>query len=603
MDPLDRYCPLCEDRLSEQVCPTHQIPTVPAALVEDATRDLPKDTVLAGRYRIDGLIGSGGMGQVYAATQLAIQRAVAIKTLRHRLVQDPSHLRRFYREARAASLLDGPNIVRVYDFGVDEATSTPFIAMELVRGTTLREYIAILGRVEPLESAAIAAQVCRALLEAKAAGIVHRDLKSDNILLAPNVEGGATVKVMDFGVAKLDPEVHGETGSLTESGALLGTPRTMAPEQILGKAVDWRADLYALGCVLHEMLTGEAPFVGEDLVAVVNQQISVAPPAIPADLGVPPGLVRLRDALLEKDRERRPADLAGLLRELLVLAGDATPGSAGRWSEALAAGPGRAAPASPDAATVSERGARSTVRPAALVGAAAPSRRWALVAAGAVLAAAVGVWAALGGGAAGEGGGPAPGGRVEDAPRRAGVSGAAVSGDAAGGAPGPRVAEDGPSGAGPMVAAAGPDTRVAEERAPDAAGATSGGSGTLAEDAAADTPARVHLTVSSSPAGHAFRGGEDLGETPVEFWASPDELPMELTIRREGYEPRTVTLDARTLVALDLPLTPKQPARRPGEKRRPPGSDEGGHSGETPGTPGPPVTVDKPLDNTDSDKW
>ena len=323
MAPLSRYCPLCRRTVGEEVCLEHGVPTVPDAVrrVHESAMPLP-GTVINGRYRLDKVLGEGGMGRVYAAEQLSMKRPVAIKTLRAHLTADDKQLGRFYREARAISQLTGPHVVRVYDFGVDEATGSPFIAMERVEGAPLTEVAPNGAPLAPLRAARIAAQVARTLVEAGRSGIVHRDLKFENIMLAREVDGRDFVKVLDFGIAKLlSPD---ETESLTDSGAVIGTPRTMAPEQILGEAVDHRTDLYALGCVLHRLLTGAAPFVGVSRIDVVSAHLTSPVPELDASLAVPGALDELRASLLQKAREDRPQAAEEVLRTLEAIAGGAT---------------------------------------------------------------------------------------------------------------------------------------------------------------------------------------------------------------------------------------------------------------------------------------
>ena len=535
----DRYCPLCRLRRPEPTCPEHGIPTIAAALLDSPEPELHPGTELGGRYRIDGLIGSGGMGQVYSATQLSIQRKVALKTLHPRLLKDADQLSRFYREARAASLLEGPGIVRIYDFGVDEATSRPYIVMELVRGATLRARIAEAKGLPPAEAASVCAQVCHALAEAKDAGIVHRDLKPDNILLAGGRGAAPVVKVMDFGVAKLDRAQHGETGSLTGSGAVIGTPRTMAPEQILGQSVDFRADLYALGCVLHEMLTAEPVFAGDDPIVIINQHLTSAPPPLPEGRGIPPELVELRDCLLEKERDRRP-------RDLLLLA---------RRFEAIASG---AKPAPPDASdTVSDvfRGetwGSSTTGPQR-------SRRGAWIVAGvATVVLVAGAAAML---LLRESGSPPP---RETAPALEAVPTRPL--------PLPALT--------PKSRAAAAETRR-DEREPPA-------------------PAPRVVEIRCSPTARVLRDGKDLGETPLPIRVSDGEAPFVVVLRREGFEPHELRLLPTSPEHLDVSLSPSPAATVERSVAPAPGSRHGEKQTKTT-EPGP--TGKKPPDPIDTEGW
>ncbi|HEX9800519.1 MAG TPA: serine/threonine-protein kinase [Thermoanaerobaculia bacterium] len=238
-----------------------------------------------GRYRILGEIGRGAMGRVYRARDPHTDRTVALKVLdveagRSAEQAAQAHAR-FLREARAAGRLSHPGIVAVYDADIDSATGAPFLAMELVAGRSLAELLGERGLLPWSEAGAVAAAVADALDHAHARGVVHRDLKPANVLLA---DDGA-VKVSDFGVAMLLDD------SSTLTGTLRGTPSYMAPEQIRGEAVDGRSDLYSLGAVLYETLTGEAPFQADNLVGVAHQAVhddpkppSFACPDLPLEL-------------------------------------------------------------------------------------------------------------------------------------------------------------------------------------------------------------------------------------------------------------------------------------------------------------------------------
>jgi len=268
--------------------------------------------IFAGRYEVEKLLGEGGFGRVYLASQLSMGRAVALKTLHKELVTEEMHLRRFYLEARAASKLMSPHVVRIYEFGVDEKTKTPFIAMEFLKGQELGHHLELYGPMPMRRAARVVSQVCKALVDASQQGIVHRDLKPDNIVLLSTATGEDHVKVMDFGVAKLT-QAETESGkSLTATGMTVGTPRYMAPEQVLAERVDPRSDLYAVGCILHEVLTGGPPFPTEDRLQLLMSHVSQPAPPLPDPLPtgepVPPALAIIHQALLAKKREERPPD-------------------------------------------------------------------------------------------------------------------------------------------------------------------------------------------------------------------------------------------------------------------------------------------------------
>ncbi|HZC97746.1 MAG TPA: serine/threonine-protein kinase [Bradyrhizobium sp.] len=232
-----------------------------------------------GRYRIEALLGTGAMGEVYRAHDPAIDRPVAIKVVRPELVAGSGGeqlLERFRREARAAGRRFHPNIVAIWDFGDDNGT--PFLVMELVEGESLDQLIKSSGPLEPRRSVAIVTQVLSALGFAHASGIVHRDIKPSNIMVLP----GDQVKVADFGIARL------EASEFTIVGDLLGTPAYMAPEQLSGGPIDHRTDLFATGVILFEMLTGVKPFRGKSITEIISfmenrgpEDIRALNPAVP----------------------------------------------------------------------------------------------------------------------------------------------------------------------------------------------------------------------------------------------------------------------------------------------------------------------------------
>ncbi len=277
--------------------------------------------VLDGKYRLDARLGVGGMGAVYRATQLNLRRAVALKIMRGDFAADPTALHRFEREALTVASLKHPHIVTIHDFGVAPGTGV-FLVMELLAGQSLRALLDARGPLAAPLAIEIVEPICSALDMAHAAGIVHRDLKPDNIFL----ETGAArpvVKVLDFGIAKLvNRPVEAQT-PLTVAGGILGTPLYMSPEQCQGEGVDARSDVYSLGCVLYEMLTGRPPFVGGGMADMLRQHIVKAPeppsrlkPDLPAVLE----LAVLR--ALAKQREDR-FQTAGALAEALRRAGAA----------------------------------------------------------------------------------------------------------------------------------------------------------------------------------------------------------------------------------------------------------------------------------------
>jgi len=259
--------------------------------------------VVEGRYRIIRTLGTGSMGTVYLAEHVLLKRRVAIKIVRPELVTDSAALDGFMSEARAAGTLGHPNIVECTDIGFT-AARVPYLVLEYVDGSVLTDEIYRLGGLPVRRALRIADQIASALRAAHDAGIVHRDLSSDSVLLVDGPEARDVVKVIDFGMARCYPAP--EVGR----GATGGTPEFMAPEQLTGGAVDQRADIYALGVVLYEMLTARRPFSDDDRASLVHRVLSETPPPLQRP-DAPPGLQDLIvSRLLAKAPERRFASIA-----------------------------------------------------------------------------------------------------------------------------------------------------------------------------------------------------------------------------------------------------------------------------------------------------
>ncbi|HUS28037.1 MAG TPA: serine/threonine-protein kinase [Kofleriaceae bacterium] len=274
--------------------------------------------VLDQRYEIRSQLGKGGMGSVYRGWQLSVDREVAIKVIHPKLSNDRSAVKRFLREARLASRLSQPNIVNVYDFGQSEGVL--YLVMELLRGHTLASELGKGRRLNPKRTVTIASQLCDALEAAHAQGIVHRDLKPSNIVILDDPPGRDLIKVLDFGLAK---SLKQDSGSLvTNTDALLGTPLYMAPEQIDGRESDQRADLYSLGCMLYEMLSGRPPFVDNAVSAVLARHMHDTHVELPPH--VPVRLRSMIDQLLVKKPEDR-LQSAGDVRKILEDVRDSAP--------------------------------------------------------------------------------------------------------------------------------------------------------------------------------------------------------------------------------------------------------------------------------------
>jgi serine/threonine protein kinase len=256
-----------------------------------------------GRYELQKEIGRGAAGVVYLANDPRLQRPVAVKVFALPQGMSPEQKsefrQRFIREAQAAARLSHPGIVTVYDAGEDAERRSPFIAMEYVPGRSLRQSLDADGHLDAERAIAMAGRLAEALQVAHEAGIIHRDVKPANILLHEE-DGG--VKIADFGVARLP------TSELTRSGTSIGSPAYMSPEQIRGRPVDGRSDLFSLAVILYESLTGKRPFTGEDVAAVIYSVVSETPaPITSLAPDLPPGLDRFFDRALAKD----PADRFG----------------------------------------------------------------------------------------------------------------------------------------------------------------------------------------------------------------------------------------------------------------------------------------------------
>ena len=257
-----------------------------------------------GSYQITGTIGNGGMGQVYLAQHTLLGRQAAVKVLLPMFSQDQATVTRFFNEARAATAVRHLGIVEIYDFGY-HTDGSAYIAMELLQGESLAARLQR-GPMSVAVALGFCRQIAGVLAAAHGKGIVHRDLKPDNIFLVPDPEmpSGERVKLLDFGIAKLTQNVAG--ANQTRTGTVMGTPAYMAPEQCRGVQVDHRADLYSLGCILFEMMTGRTPFVGEGVGDVLAAHIYVAPPALGTVVADPPvSTSELVRRLLEKDPSAR----------------------------------------------------------------------------------------------------------------------------------------------------------------------------------------------------------------------------------------------------------------------------------------------------------
>ncbi len=312
-------CPVCSQRYSagSRFCPFDGEPLEEFEWNPDADPLLEK--VIDDRYKVESVLGEGGMGKVYTVMHLRLGRPFAMKVLRAELARDKSLADRFTQEARATAAINHPSIITISDFGTTPE-GAPYFVMELLEGQTLAKLVRAGGPLPAKRAVGIAAKVAAALQAAHSSGVVHRDLKPENIFLA-QFSGREEVKVLDFGASRL-------LGSsrITRTGVIFGTPHYMSPEQASGVDVDHRADIYAFGIILYEMFTGKVPFEAETFMGVITQQL-VAKPVPPSevhpsarDLGV---LEDITLRCLEKRPDARFATMGELRHALLT----ATPSS------------------------------------------------------------------------------------------------------------------------------------------------------------------------------------------------------------------------------------------------------------------------------------
>lgn len=529
---LERFCPLCQRGTNDAVCPHDGVPTVPEELFDEGAPDDAVGRVLGERYRLDSRLAEGGMGRVYRATDLSSGALIAVKLLRAELLGHKKAVARFYREARAVSRLSSPHIVEVHAFGFDEDARSPWLAMELVDGGTLAQRLED-GPLTPPEARRLARDICAALVVASEAGIVHRDLKPSNVALVAEASTGQTcAKVMDFGVAR-DLAAGDEGTPLTRSGAPVGTPTFMAPEQVTGGEVDPRTDLYALGCVLHTMLTGRPPFGGADPMVVMNRHVGELPTPLadplPTGAPLPARLAALVQSLLAKRPDERPASPAAVLALLddeALLDHAPAEASTGTWGgdetwDSEHVGVALAPPAPVPTAT-------SEATPPAR------SRRWMLPAAALVAAAlGAGAWSLT------------TSSQTAAAPKSGQMEARALAALVPPPAPNPR----------PTPAPA-PDPKPTKAPVP------------------APTPETVEVQLTSTPSAAEVEvaGREGKLETPAVLELAADAAPLEVTLRRHGRVAQTLSVrpDGPSTVHVELP---PRAARQP--KPKPEGASTG----------------------------
>jgi len=299
---VSKYCPSCDSPLA---------------------RGEPDDYIgrtIAQKYQVEALIGEGGMGKVYRARQVALDKLVVLKVLRHTLLGDDRTVARFKREAKAASRLNHANSISILDFGIAEDGAL-FIAMEFVPGQDLHTVLSKDGPLPEQRIVRIASQVLSALYDAHNAGVIHRDLKPENIMVEQRRNEPDFVKVLDFGIAKIQ-DAEGEGPALTRTGFVCGTPEYMSPEQARGATLDHRSDLYAVGVILYQLLTGRLPFESDSAVGYATKHLTeepLPPSRKRSDLRVSPAMERLIMRALSKSPDDRPQDAEAFKAELIAV--------------------------------------------------------------------------------------------------------------------------------------------------------------------------------------------------------------------------------------------------------------------------------------------
>ncbi len=311
-------CPSCQRNFSpnSSFCP-YDGERLEVSKLQQPVSDNLLGAVVDDRYEVLAVIGEGGMGRVYRVRHRRLGRSFALKALRADLARDSALTERFIQEARAAAVVTHPNVVQINDFGT-LTTGQPYFVMELLEGRTLTRILREEGPLAPGRCVAIARQIAEALAAAHATGVIHRDLKPDNIILIRPSGAHTTVKVLDFGLAKV-----AESSRLTRPGVVFGTPHYMSPEQAGGENFDHRVDIYALGIVMFEMVTGRVPFEADTYMGVLSKHMYAAPPK-PHEYHAPAGGLAgfeeiIAGCLAKKPSERWPS-MTELARRLNTLA-------------------------------------------------------------------------------------------------------------------------------------------------------------------------------------------------------------------------------------------------------------------------------------------
>jgi serine/threonine protein kinase len=303
---------------------------------DQASHPAQPGDLIAGKYRIEGVLGTGGMGIVYAATHLHLERLVAVKVMRAELTEFPGAVQRLVLEAKLAGRLRSEHVCKVLDVGT-LADGAPYVVMEYLEGADLATLLGQHGAFPTQAAVDFMLEACEALAEAHASHIVHRDLKPENLFVAHTLDGSSTIKVLDFGISKQRGIGMAASRNLTNPTAALGSPNYMPPEQMRSpKEVDPRADIWAIGAILYELLTGQQAFSGDSVPEVCARVMSSAhTPAHELRADLPRRLVQVIDRCLQKNREDRFVDVSELAAGLAPFGSAKAPASLGRIERVL----------------------------------------------------------------------------------------------------------------------------------------------------------------------------------------------------------------------------------------------------------------------------
>ncbi len=514
-------CPKCLKRYSDDATACAEDGE---GLVADATfagldRDIPAGEMI-GEYRVEDRLGSGGFGTVYRATHPVIGKAAAIKVLNRQLSSAPEMVSRFVAEARAANQIRSRHIIDIFAFGALDDGRQYFV-MELLDGMTLEDHLKAKGRLSPGETVTLLKGIAKALDAAHNAGIVHRDLKPENIFLVREEDAEITPKLLDFGIAKLIGDPAGT--HRTRTGVPMGTPYYMSPEQCRGDKIDHRTDIYSLGVVTHQLLTGRLPLTADSFMQVMMKHITAEPPRVSEICPeLPPALDACVLAMLAKDPDARPSS-AGAAVQLVTAAAQAA-GFPVETTSLERSAPGGGSGLTP--AQIAHFGTAPTLAgastPNAAAAAATSSRRLLLALVGVVAVATV-------------------------------VIGVLVA--TRGGSPPQAVASAEASAPPTAVPATPPSASLAVQPAVSASAAP---------------PARVSVDVQSDPDSvEVFLGDELLGTVPkdrIELPRSEDEV--ELLVKAKGYKDATLKVTPSRDTVVSVKLVPERRAVAP--VKRPP---------------------------------